>query len=382
MQTFYQKLQQQHKAGLTRHLSTLQSDLGPLITVDNQTLLNFCSNDYLGFSKHPKLVQAAIEALTKYGLSSGGSAQVIGYHALHAQAEQIIARVLQLPYVTLFTNGYLANQAILQCFGEKTNIFLDKHVHASILDGAQLSGSPYFRFHHQDIQHLQYLLTKHPSNGTPLIVVEGVYSMDGETAPLNELRQIALQHNALLVVDDAHGLGVLGLGGRGSLFQDHSTIQEVPIYMGTLGKAMGCYGAFIGVRDQTLHQIIHQFARSYRYTTALPFHLAAAIEAAFLLLEQEPMHHQQLQANIEVWKTLCHTHNLPFTDSAIQMWTTGCIDTALALSKQLLTQGFLVKAIRPPTVIKQRTGLRITLSAFHTREMISCLFKHLIDHTQ
>lgn len=379
MQAFYQRLQQQHKAGLTRHLSELQSDLGPQIIVDKQQLLNFCSNDYLGFSKHPDIIAAAIHALTEYGLSSGGSAQIIGYHALHAQAEQTIARVLDVPHVTLFANGYLANQAILQCFGQKTCVFLDKRVHASILDGAQLSGSPYFRFHHQDTLHLKRLLAQHPSDAPPLIVVEGIYSMDGESAPLPDLKDIALAYNALLVVDDAHGLGVMGQGGRGTLSQHACTIQEVPIYMGTLGKAMGCYGAFIAVRDQTLHQMIHQFARSYRYTTALPFHLAAAIHTAFLVLEQEPTHHQRLQENIGLWQKLCLTHQRPFTHSAIQMWTTGCVQTALALSQQLLQAGFLVKAVRPPTVPKQQTGLRITLSAFHTAEMIQNLYQVLLD---
>ena len=380
MQAFYQRLQQQHKAGLTRQLSTLQSDLGPLITLDNQTLLNFCSNDYLGFSKHPRLLAAAIEAISAYGLSSGGSAQIIGYHRLHAEAEQTIAQTLQVPYVTLFANGYLANQAILQCFGEKTHLFLDKRVHASILDGAQLSGSPYFRFHHQDLAHLQRLLVRHPSERPPLIVVEGVYSMDGEIAPLSVLKDIARAHNALLVVDDAHGLGVLGPGGKGALLHHGCTMQDVPIYMGTLGKAMGCYGAFIGVRDHTLHQMIHQFARSYRYTTALPFHLAAAIQTAFLLLDQEPVHHQQLHANIAVWKALCLAHQRPSTESAIQMWTTSCTQTALKLGEVLLKAGFLVKAIRPPTVTQQQTGLRITLSAFHTPEMIQRLFQTLIEN--
>lgn len=380
MQAFYQKLEQQHKAGLTRQLSILESDLGPWITLDNQTCLNFCSNDYLGFSKHPRLLAAAIEALSQYGLSSGGSAQIIGYHHLHAAAEQTIAQTIQVPYVTLFTSGYLANQAILQCFGEKTHLFLDKRVHASILDGAQLSGSPYFRFHHQDLAHLQGLLAQHPCDSTPLIVVEGVYSMDGTIAPLSALKDIAKVHNALLVVDDAHGLGVLGPGGKGSLLHHHCTAHDVPIYMGTLGKGMGCYGAFIAVRDQTLHQMIHQFARSYRYTTALPFHLAAAIQTAFLLLDQEPVHHQQLQANIAVWQSLCLAHQRPFTDSAIQMWTTGSTQTALQLSEALLQAGFLVKAIRPPTVPQQQTGLRITLSAFHTPEMIQELFQTLIKN--
>ncbi len=356
----------------TRH--ALQSPQGRAVSIDGRSLLNFSSNDYLGLAFHPALVAASRAACEKWGTGSGAAHLVSGHLELHHRLEEKIARQVGAQQALLFSTGYMANLAIPQAFLKRGDlIFQDKLNHASLIDAATLSPATLKRYHHLDIGSLNKRLQSASPTARKLISTDSVFSMDGDIAPLNELFTTCQQHDALLVVDEAHGFGVLGEHGNGALEAAGLAPGGNVLMVGTLGKAMGSFGAFVA-GDATLIEHLIQFSRSYIFTTALPPHVVAATDAALDLLKSEPELRQRLHANVTSFRQLLADKDrdgqvcprLLESRTPIQPILVGAASAAIEASQRLLGQGLLVSAIRPPTVPPNGSRLRITLTADHT----------------
>lgn len=374
------RLAQRQLEQLYRRRHTLNSAQGPHVDVDGQSLINFSSNDYLGLAAQAELVKAMQEACQQYGVGSGASHLVCGHSIEHHLLEQELAEFLGCERAVLFSTGYMANLGVLTALlGRGDAVFQDKLNHASLLDGALLSRAKLQRFQHNNIQSLQRAIER-SSAENKLIAVDSVFSMDGDIAPLDALAQLAEQHNAWLMADDAHGFGVIGEQGRGCRQFFGLNQQSLPIVMGTLGKALGGFGAFVAGSEVLIETLI-QFARSYIYTTALPPAVAAANRAGLALLQQQSWRQETLQSHIHYFCQQASELGLPLMPSstAIQPLLVGDAETALLASQQLKQQGFWVVAIRPPTVPHNESRLRITLTAAHTREDIDALLSALAD---
>ncbi len=357
----------------------LESAQGPLARVDGRDYLLFCSNDYLGLANHPKLITAMQNAAGDYGVGSGASHLVCGHSRLHHELEDRLAALTGRTRVLLFSTGYMANLGVINALlGKGDHIFEDRLNHASLLDGGLLSGARFQRFAHNDTEDLRRRLAKTGDEGRRLIAVDAVFSMDGDLAPLPELAAIAQQNNAWLMADDAHGFGVLGDSGAGCAELFNLSEAELPILMGTLGKAAGCFGAFVAGSNALIESLI-QFARPYIYTTAMPPAVAAANLAALDLFSEEDWRRSRLRDNIRYFREGAEQLNLPLqaSSSPIQPLLVGPDAEALALSEQLAEKGILVSAIRPPTVPEGTARLRITLSAAHSTEQIDKLLDAL-----
>lgn len=374
--------------GLTRVLHPIQSASSTHIRINNREYLNFSSNDYLGLARHPEIIKATHTALSRYGVGSTASHAVCGHFDSHEALEQCFAEWVEQPEACLFSSGYQANLAVISALlGHHDAIFSDKLNHACLNDGAILSRAAFHRFKHNDLDHLSQLLERHPARRR-LIAVDGVYSMDGDLAPLAALANIAERHNAWLLVDDAHGLGVLS-HGRGSL-RHWGINRERVIYMGTLGKALGTSGACVAAHPLIIRTLI-QRARPYIYTTALPPALAAGTLAAFTILEREPERVAHLHALCERFRKAMSSAqegglwSLPPSFTAIQPLIVYTTERAVALNRTLKELGFWVPAIRTPTVPQNAARLRVTFSAAHTFEhvdaLVSALKKSLEAHT-
>ncbi len=381
MADFRQRLQgvlaQRRDDGLYRSRLTLQSSQGPLVVIDGQEFLNFCSNDYLGLAAHPTVVAAFQEAAGKYGVGSGASHLVCGHSAPHHELEEALAEFTGRPRALLFSSGYAANTAVLTTLlGQGDSVFEDRLNHASLLDGGLHSGARFQRFAHNNVQALAKKMDG--SSGARLVVVDGVFSMDGDSAPLAELSGLCQQQQAWLMVDDAHGFGVAGATGAGSLEQAGLGLEEVPVLMATLGKALGTAGAFVAGDELLIEGLIQQ-ARNYIYTTAPPPALAAASLAALRLLTEEAWRREHLMTLVARFRSGAAQLNLPLmeSDSAIQPLLIGDAEQAMAYSHRLREQGLLVGAIRPPTVPRGTSRLRITLSAAHKEQQIDQLLEQL-----
>lgn len=348
--------------------------------VDGRSLVNFCSNDYLGLANHPELVSAAQAATQAYGFGGGASHLVCGHSHEHHALEEELAEFTGRDRVLLFSTGYMANIGVLQALLDRhASVFEDKLNHASLLDGAQICRAKRLRYAHVDMAQLdrQLLASKTPDK---LIVTDGVFSMDGDMAPLPELSDIALRHHAMLMVDDAHGFGVLGENGGG--LQEHFGLSQdqLPVLVGTLGKAFGSFGAFVAGSEDLIEYLI-QFARSYIYTTSMPPAVAAATRAALHIIQTEKQRREHLWQLISYFKQCCNEqgiHLMP-SDTPIQPILVGDDGDALALSQSLKDKGLWVSAIRPPTVPEGSARLRVTLSAAHTRSQIDLLVECLSD---
>lgn len=373
-------LRQRHKEHLFRRRLTLEGPQGAEITVDGKACLNFCSNDYLGLANHPDVVAAFVTAAQRYGVGSGASHLVCGHHREHHALEQALAEFTGRPRALLFSTGYMANMAVItSLLGKADAVFEDKLNHASLLDAGLLSGARFQRFLHNDTASLTRKLSR--SNGMrKLIAVDGVFSMDGDSARLAELAVCAQQHQAWLMVDDAHGFGCAGEAGRGSVAAAQLTQTNVPIYMATLGKAIGTAGAFVAGSEALIETLI-QFGRSYIYTTALPPAIAAATRASLQVLQREGWRRQHLQHLLASFKRSARELGLPLmaSNSAIQPLLIGSASKALDFSAALGEAGILVAAIRPPTVAQGQSRLRITLSAAHSDAQLDRLLNVLAD---
>ncbi|MFP3873027.1 MAG: 8-amino-7-oxononanoate synthase [Thiohalophilus sp.] len=364
------KLQQSLEARRARRLyrsrQVLEGPQGPRVVIEGREYLNFCSNDYLGLANHPEVVQAFKRGVDAFGVGSGAAHLVSGHARPHHQLEEELAGFVGRPRALLFSTGYMANLGVASALlGRKDAIFEDRINHASLIDAAQLSGARLQRYRHADTAQLQQLVENNSSPGK-LIATDGVFSMDGDLAPLSALAQVAQQCAAWLMVDDAHGLGVIGATGRGSLEQYGQGMTEVPILVGTLGKGFGTFGAFVAGEEALIETLIQQ-ARSYIYTTALPPAVAEATRASLQLVQRENWRREKLQSLIARFRSGGAQLGLQLGESStpIQPWIIGDTEQAVLLSEKLKQQGILISAIRPPTVPQGTARLRITLSAAH-----------------
>jgi 8-amino-7-oxononanoate synthase len=330
-------------------------------------VVNFCSNDYLGLSTHADVVRAFQDAASTYGVGSGASHLVTGHGAEHEALERELAAFTRRERALVFSTGYMANMGVISALADQTaTIIADKLNHASLIDGARLTRAHGLRYRHGDSAHARETLADlDESIDTRLLVTDGVFSMDGDLAPLPELASAARQHNAWLIVDDAHGLGIVGPTGRGICEHFNLNTDDVPVLIGTFGKAFGTFGAFVA-GDADLIEFLIQKSRPYIYTTALPPAVAAATRAALAVSQRESWRREKV---LSLAQRLRRSLPEVFQDSrpgaAIQPVILGEASRALAVSKTLEEKGFLVSAIRPPTVPAGTARLRITLSAAH-----------------
>ncbi|QQD20058.1 8-amino-7-oxononanoate synthase [Spongiibacter nanhainus] len=378
------RLQERQSQSRYRRRRTVASPQGREIQLNGRRVLQFCSNDYLGLANHPALVDAMQQTADRRGVGAGASHLVCGHSDIHHQLEQRLAAITGRDRALLFSTGYMANLGTVSALlGKGDHILEDRLNHASLLDAGLLSGARFQRFQHNSLDDLSRRLSKLPDDGQRLIVVDAVYSMDGDRAPLAELASLSAQHNAWLMADDAHGFGVLGEHGAGSAQEAGLDQQQLPVLMGTLGKAIGSFGAFVA-GSETLIESLIQFARPYIYTTAMPPAVAAATLAALDLLETEAWRRQHLSSLITRFRTGAQALGLPLMASttAIQPLLVGEEERALAISRDLEERGVLISAIRPPTVPQGTSRLRITLSAAHTEKDIDTLLEVLSEAWQ
>jgi 8-amino-7-oxononanoate synthase len=339
---------------------------GVRVEVDGRWLLNFCGNDYLGLSQQFAVTSALQDAASRFGTGSTASHLVCGHHAVHDALERELADWIGAPRALLFGSGFLANLAVLQALlGDDDLCVQDRLNHASLIDAARLAGCRLRRYPHADAEGALRQLRGNP-DGAALLVSDGVFSMDGDVAPLRDLALVAHTQHALLYVDDAHGVGVLGPDGRGSVAAARLQTSDVPLQLATLGKALGGYGAVVlGEADFIQH--LAETARPYLYTTALPPAQAAASLAAVKLARKEHWRRDKLLAQIVQFRRLAARHGLDLmpSDTPIQPLLCGDDARALTMARSLDAQGVWVAAIRPPTVPEGGARLRITLSALH-----------------
>jgi len=369
-----QQLREREQAHQYRRRRIMTSAQGIKVCIDDREYLNFCSNDYLGLANHPELKASFKQAADRYGVGSGSAHLINGHSQEHHALEEELATFTGRQRALLFSTGYMANLGVLSTLlGRSDTLFEDRLNHASLIDAGILSRARIQRYAHNDMAALSEKLEQ-CGKGEKLIVSDGVFSMDGDLAPIADMAQLASEHGALLMIDDAHGLGVLGKTGAGSLEQVGLDAVAVPILMGTLGKALGTFGAFVA-GDEVLIEALINHARSYVYTTALPPAVAAATRTSLCLLQTESWRREKLAALVEYWKQGAAQLQLPLmkSDTAIQPLLLGSSEKAIRISLQLDEKGFLISAIRPPTVPKGQARLRITLSAEHEQEHIDRL---------
>lgn len=363
---------------LYRQRRTLGSAQGADVLVDGVRRLNFCSNDYLGLANHPKIVTALQQAAGHYGVGSGASHLVSGHTQEHHELEDELAVHTGRERALLFSTGYMANLGTINALvGKGDGVFEDKLNHASLLDGGLLAGARFQRFLHNDLDDLERKLSRSDAR-RKLIAVDGVFSMDGDLAPLPDLAELARQHNAWLMVDDAHGFGCLGDQGAGVAQHFQLDQERLPILMGTLGKAAGSFGAFVAGSEVLIETLIQQ-ARPYIYTTAMPAAIAAATRESLRIIRKESWRRQQLQSLIEYFREGAQHLGLELMPSttAIQPVILGSAEEVMRVAGVLDEQGIWVGAIRPPTVPEGTSRLRITLSAAHTTEKVERLLAAL-----
>jgi 8-amino-7-oxononanoate synthase len=350
------------------------------IELDGVACVDFCSNDYLGLSAHPRVTEAFIEAARIHGVGARASHLITGHQSEHAALEEELADFTGRERALLFSTGYMANLGLASALVNKGGtVFGDRLNHASLIDAGRMARALLHHYPHGDAAALERQLAALDS-GPALVLTDGVFSMDGDLAPLPALAAACARHGAFLAVDDAHGLGVLGAGGRGSLEHFGLTAREVPALVGTLGKAFGSFGAFVA-GDEDLIETLIQRARTYIYTTALPAAVAAATRAALAVSIAESWRRTRVLALTRRFRELAASAGLPLADSMtpIQPILLGRADAAVAASRALLERGFFVAAIRPPTVPDGTSRLRVALSAAHRDADIESLIASLTE---
>lgn len=359
------ELADREAGGLRRGRRLLDSPQRAHVRVDGRDYLAFCSNDYLGLASDPRIVAAAKEGAERYGVGAGASHLILGHAAAHHELEAALAAFTGLPQALLFSTGYMANMGVVSTLvGRGDALFADRLNHASLNDAALLSRAVFRRYPHNDLAALERLLATTPARRR-LVIVDAVFSMDGDIAPVPELLELCARHDAWLLIDDAHGFGVLGAQGRGTA--EHFGIRsDRLIYMATLGKAAGVSGAFVAGSKVLVESLLQQ-ARTYVYTTATPPLLAHALLTSLQIIGQEDWRRERLRELVSRLKQ--GLQGAPWrllpSDTPIQPLLVGGNEEALALSARLAAQGLLVPAIRPPTVPQGTARLRISLSADH-----------------
>jgi len=363
-----------HARGLHRRRRMLSGAQGVEVCCDGRPVLNFSSNDYLGLANHPDVVQAFVRGAERYGVGAGASHLVSGHSVAHHALEEALADFVACERALLFSTGYMANLGTIGALvGRGDWIFEDRLNHASLLDGGLLSGARLKRYPHADVVGLRQLLLS-CSEGTKLIVTDGVFSMDGDLAPLPALIDAARESDARLMIDDAHGLGVLGRNGAGTLEYFGLTRQVEPILVGTLGKALGTFGAFVAGQHDLIEFLV-QRARTYIYTTALPPAVAEATRVSLGLVKEQSWRREKLHALVVRFRDGARQLGLDLSASPtpIQAVLLGDNERALAVSEALWEGGLWVSAIRPPTVPAGTARLRVTFSAMHEDRHVDSL---------
>ncbi len=371
------ELQQIKQQNLYRSRRVISTPQGVEISIDSKQLINFSSNDYLGLANHPDVIKSFQQATNDYGVGSGSAHLICGHSQSHHALEEELAEFTGRDRALLFSTGYMANLGVISALlGRGDQVFQDRLNHASLLDGGLLSGARFKRYLHTDVDDLNNKIKT--IDGRTLIVTDGVFSMDGDVAPLTELSALAAKKNAWLMVDDAHGLGVLGETGAGVLQQQGITQSDVAILMGTLGKGFGAFGAFVAGSDVLIETLI-QKARSYVFTTAMPAAVAEATRTSLKLLIKDSWRRDKLSSLVQRFQLGANQLGLSImpSNTAIQPLLIGDSQKATAISESLLNQGFLVSAIRPPTVPKGEARLRITFSANHQDQHVDQLLDAL-----
>lgn len=359
---------------------TADSPVGREVVVDGRQYLNLCSNDYLGLANHPGVVAAFKKAADEFGVGSGASHLVCGHQRPHQELEEALAEFTGRPRALLFSTGYMANLGVVSALlGKGDAVLEDKLNHASLIDAGLLSGARFRRYLHADPESLLQRLET-DSSRRQLVITDAVFSMDGDLAPLPQLADDCRQHHAWLMVDDAHGLGVLGKQGRGTVSHFGLDAEQVPVLMGTLGKAFGTAGAFVAGSEALIETLI-QFARTYIYTTALPPAVAAATLKSLELIHDGDERRETLTGLIRRFRDGAAQRGwtLMNSDTPIQPILVGEDAQALRLSERLRERGFLITAIRPPTVPEGSARLRVTFSAAHREEDVDALLEALGD---
>ncbi len=372
------QLEQRRRDDLYRLRETVDGPQGVTPVIAGRRVLSFCSNDYLGLANHPDVVAAFHRGLDDYGAGSGAAHLVSGHSRAHHELEAALADFVQRPRALLFSTGYMANLGVLAALlGHGDRVFEDHANHASLLDGARLSGARLVRYRHADAGDLAACLAGAPAVER-LVATDGVFSMDGDIAPLPQLAEASARGQAWFMVDDAHGLGVLGRDGRGSVQTAGLDSTQVPVLMGTLGKAFGTFGAFVAGSEALVETLI-QHARTYIYTTAPPPALACATLAALVRVRADEWRRERLRALVQRFRTGAAQLGLglPESTTPIQPLMVGAATDALCMSAALRARDILVTAIRPPTVPVGTARLRITFSAAHTEEQVDRLLDAL-----
>jgi 8-amino-7-oxononanoate synthase len=372
-------LAERDKQHLTRRRLLLQSPQSVTPVINGESLLSFCSNDYLGLANHPDIAAAMKLAIDNCGVGSGASHLIDGHHQEHELLEQELAEFTGREAALVFSTGYMANIGVMAALMNRgDSILQDKLNHASLIDGAQLAQSKLLRYRHNDVDHLHSQLLI--ASGKKLVVTDGVFSMDGDCAPLQNVCEAASNQNAWVMVDDAHGVGVLGPQGSGLVNHLGLTSKDVPLLVGTLGKAFGTSGAFVA-GDQEVIDYLLQTARTYIYTTATPPAIAAATRASLKLVKQADDRRKHLTELIAALRSGVQSLGLELmpSETPIQPIVVGSNEDVLRISQALKDRGILVTAIRPPTVPVGSARLRITLSAEHSFEQVDRLLNALSD---
>ncbi len=354
-----------------------------LVRADGRDCINFCSNDYLGLATHVEVRRAMSAAAERYGAGSGAAHLVTGHSPEHHALEEELAAFVGRERALLFSTGYMANLGVASALLKRGDaVFEDRLNHASLLDAGLASGARFTRYAHNDVSNLCAKLS-HSNGARKLVLTDGVFSMDGDAAPLAALAEACSQHDAYLMVDDAHGFGVLGAHGQGSVVAAGLSVEQVPIYMATLGKAVGVSGAFVAGSVDLIETLI-QKARTYIYTTATPPAVAAATRAALRVMQRDHWRREHLRQLITRFRNGVEQLGLQLMDSAtpIQPIVLGGAALAMAASEALLKRGFLVTAIRPPTVPDRTARLRVTLSAAHSEADVDHLLEALHSVSQ
>ena len=370
--------------GLRRHRRVLHTPQGARVTVDGREYVSFCSNDYLGLAGDPILVAAAQEGAARYGVGSGASHLLTGHSIAHAKLEQALAAFVGMPGAALFSTGYMANIGVVTALLARDDaVFADRLNHASLNDAALLSRAAFKRYRHADMRALEQALAQSRAR-RKLVVTDAVFSMDGDIAPVPELAALCERYDAWLLIDDAHGFGVLGPEGRGTAAMLGLRSPHL-VYMATLGKAAGVAGAFVAGEASTVEWIM-QRARSYIFATAAPALIAEALRASVKVIAEESWRRQHLQALITRLREDC-AQALPAgwrlvpSDTPIQPIVIGDNATTLAAMAALWQQGLWVPAIRPPTVPEGTARLRVSLSAAHSLDDVDKLVRALAELT-
>ncbi|SDS97210.1 8-amino-7-oxononanoate synthase [Halopseudomonas sabulinigri] len=371
------RLAERRAAHLYRRRPLLDAPQGVRVRVDGEELLAFCNNDYLGLANHPEVIDAFVAGAQRWGVGGGASHLVVGHSAPHHELEEALAVFTRRPRALLMSSGYMANLGTVTALvGQGDTVLEDRLNHASLLDAGLLSGARFSRYLHNDPASLASRLDK--ATGNTLVVTDGVFSMDGDLANLPALCAQTRQRGGWMMVDDAHGFGCLGAEGGGIVEHYGLGLDDVPVLVGTLGKAFGTAGAFVAGSEELIESLI-QFARPYIYTTSQPPAVACATLKSLQLLREEQWRRSHLQQLIKRFRTGAAGLGLQLMDSPtpIQPILVGSSDRALALSAALRERGILVTAIRPPTVPRGTARLRVTLCAAHSEDDVAQLLQAL-----